>query len=57
MSGPARVQALKLLYIVFFSALVVNLATVAMHNTSCPVATIHTWIVIPVISWWTWVIF
>src|ERR1700683_160943 len=54
MSGPVKLQALKLLYMVYFS---INSANVAMHNTSCPVATIHTGIVIPVISSWTWVIF
>src|ERR1700683_2787546 len=44
-SGPAGLHAPKLLYIVDFSALVANLANVAMHNTRCPVATIHTGIV------------
>src|ERR1700685_4338915 len=35
MSGLVRLQALKLLYIVYFSTLVVNSANMAMHNTSC----------------------
>src|ERR1700692_4667855 len=43
MLGPARLQALKLPYIVHFSALVVN---VAMHNAGCPVATMHTGILL-----------
>jgi hypothetical protein len=40
--GPCRLQVLKLLYIVCFSVLVANSANVAMCNTRCPVATIHT---------------
>ena len=34
-------QVLKLLYIVYFSALVANLANVAMCHAGCPVATIQ----------------